>query len=131
MSCAARADTAFSPATPRRSSGRPAEQWHRAGPQPGLVLVEIDTLPPFFLPFFTRSSYGQRWGKIEGTRQEALIMQNILSAHSYECGVIDCFNETRALGEGTGPQPSHHSAAERDALIPFASCCHQYATGST
>ena len=46
------------------------------GPQPGLGPVENRHIFLFF-PFFTRLSYGQRWGKIEGTRQEALIMQNI------------------------------------------------------
>ena len=96
------------------------------GPQPGLGPVENRHIFLFF-PFFTRLSYGQRWGKIEGTRQEALIMQNI-DPYSYQCGVIDCFNEMVRSGvKALALSHPMDSAAERDALIPFArSCCHQY-----
>lgn len=96
------------------------------GPQPGLGPVENRHIFLFF-PLFTRLSYGQRWGKIEGTRQEALIMQNI-DPYSYQCGVIDCFNEMVRSGvKALALSHPMDSAAERDALIPFArSCCHQY-----
>ena len=96
------------------------------GPQPGLGPIENRHIFLFF-PFFTRLSYGQRWGKIEGTRQEALIMQNI-DPYSYQCGVIDCFNEMVRSGvKALALSHPMDSAAERDALIPFArSCCHQY-----
>ena len=112
---------------PARAAGAPAGAVAPGGgPQPGLGPVENRHIFLFF-PFFTRLSYGQRWGKIEGTRQEALIMQNI-DPYSYQCGVIDCFNEMVRSGvKALALSHPMDSAAERDALIPFArSCCHQY-----
>ena len=54
-------------------------------------------------------------------------MQNI-DPYSYQCAVIDCFTEM--VRSGVKALVFSHpmdSAAERDALIPFArSCCHQY-----
>lgn len=54
-------------------------------------------------------------------------MQNI-DPYSYQCGVIDCFNEMVRSGvKALALSHPMDSAAERDALIPFArSCCHQY-----
>ena len=54
-------------------------------------------------------------------------MQNI-DPYSYQCGVIDCFNEMVRSGvKALALSHPMDSAAERDDLIPFArSCCHQY-----
>ena len=56
-------------------------------------------------------------------------MQN-LDAFSYQCGVIDCFNEMVYAGLKTlALSRPMDSAAERDALIPFArESCQRYGT---
>ena len=56
-------------------------------------------------------------------------MQN-LDAFSYQCGVIDCFNEMVHAGLKTlALSRPMDSAQERDALIPFArESCQRYGT---
>lgn len=56
-------------------------------------------------------------------------MQN-LDAFSYQCGVIDCFNEMVHAGLKTlALSRPMDSAEERDALIPFArESCQRYGT---